>query len=227
MGRRVSDSNSTRVTVPPSTTIEKGQWVAYDGLIGMALMSLVTTDASGSLIIDLNPGEYETNQIDTSKAFARGESVYWDDVNLRITTDAGHNRRIGVVTVAKDAQNVIWFRFDLAYEEVQPFAWTRVIGSADIVANSGYITDSTSRVDLALPATIPIDTLIEVCGYGTGGWKITQRAGQKIIFGDKVTTTGSGGYLQSADYRDSLKLLCVEANTTFKVLHSVGNITVA
>lgn len=55
MGRRVSDSNSTRVIVPPSTTIEKGQLVAYDGLIGMALADLVVTDSSGCLITDLMP----------------------------------------------------------------------------------------------------------------------------------------------------------------------------
>lgn len=113
MGRRISDGKSIKVTVPASTTITAGQFVSLDGFIGLALQS-VTTDATttGQVVLDVTPGEYETNQINTADAFAAGDPVYWDATNKLFTTSVGTgNKKVGVVTQAKDANNVIAFWF--------------------------------------------------------------------------------------------------------------------
>lgn len=111
MGRRVSDGKSVKVTVPISTAIVAGDFYDLDGFVGMAFSSLTTDGSTTSEVaLDLDLAEYETGQILTTDAFAKGDPVYWDATNNRFTTTAGTNRFVGRVTVAKDADNVIWFK---------------------------------------------------------------------------------------------------------------------
>lgn len=112
MGRKVSDGLSAKVTVPVSTTITAGQFVQLDGVLGLAIQS-VTTDAAttGKVVLNIEPAEYETSQINAAEVFAAGAKVYWDNTNKRFTTTAAGNRFAGIVTQAKDANNVIWLWF--------------------------------------------------------------------------------------------------------------------
>ena len=117
MGRRVSDGRSARVTVPASTTIEQGSFAYIGGILGYAPVAVKTgAGETKEAILVHEMAEYETSQINTSEAFAKGAKVYWDDTNKRFTTTATDNRFAGIVTSAKDANNVIWFIFqpDLA-----------------------------------------------------------------------------------------------------------------
>jgi cytoskeletal protein RodZ len=108
MGRRVSDGKSFKMTVPPSTVITAGTFYDLDGPVGIAFES-ITTDASttSSVAIGVEQAEYETSQILTTDAFAKGAIVYWDPTNNRFTTTATSNKRFGFVTVAKDVNNVV------------------------------------------------------------------------------------------------------------------------
>jgi hypothetical protein len=112
MGRKVSEPNGIRVNVPENTTITQGEFYLLDGVLGMALQS-VTTKAgeTGSVILQAEPGEYETDQINADDAFGKDDKVYYDTVNKRFTTNPVGNRFCGVVTVAKDDNDVIWFVF--------------------------------------------------------------------------------------------------------------------
>jgi cytoskeletal protein RodZ len=109
MGRRISDGKSFKATVPVSTTIVAGTFYELDGVVGIAFES-ITTDGSTTSNVQLGveQAEYETSQIDTAQAFAKGAIVYWDSTNDRFTTTALGNRRFGFVSVAKDVNNVVW-----------------------------------------------------------------------------------------------------------------------
>lgn len=131
MGRLVSNGRSVRVAVPVSTTIVGGNFYLLDGFLGMADFSIIT-DSEGKVtsikgqtvtglaglagiaaevVLKIDIGEYETSQIDTSDSFAKGDKVYYDETNHRFTTVATDGKFCGVVTVAKDSGNVIWFIF--------------------------------------------------------------------------------------------------------------------
>ncbi len=47
--------------------------------------------------------------------------------------------------------------------------------------NTGYIANSASRVTVTLPAEPSVGDIVEISGAGTGGWKIVQNEGQRII----------------------------------------------
>ncbi len=113
MGRRISDAQSVKVVVPINTTIAVGDFIFLGGVLGLALQSVVTDAVTtGQVVLDVTPSEYETKQINAAEAFALGDPVHWDTANKRFTTVAAGNRHVGVVTQAKDANGVIWFRMD-------------------------------------------------------------------------------------------------------------------
>jgi hypothetical protein len=106
-------------------------------------------------------------------------------------------------------------------------AWSTVSGTTQSAApNRGYLANNAARVDITLPAAAAVGDVIRVTGAGAGGWKISQLAGQQIHFGNVSTIVGTGGSLQSTAVRDSVKLSCIVANTTWNVVASVGSITV-
>jgi hypothetical protein len=80
-------------------------------------------------------------------------------------------------------------------------------------------------VTITLPATAAVGSIVEVTGKGAGGWKIAYPTGDIIHFGN-LDTTISTGYLQSTLTRDSVRLVCVAADTEWNVISSMGNITI-
>jgi predicted RecA/RadA family phage recombinase len=117
MARKVSDGLSVKVDVPENTAIEQGKFYLLGGFFGMAMQS-VTTEAgeTGQVVLDIEQCEYETSQINATDAFNAGDKIYFDATAKVLTTNANldasgnpQNRPVGRVTVAKDANNVIWF----------------------------------------------------------------------------------------------------------------------
>ena len=105
--------------------------------------------------------------------------------------------------------------------------WVEVTGiSQDMLADSGYIANNPSLVTLTLPPIALLGSIIEVVGKGAGGWTIAQNGGQTIYFGTASTTTGATGTLSSTLQRDSVRLVCITANTDFEVVSSIGNFTI-
>ncbi len=76
-----------------------------------------------------------------------------------------------------------------------------------------------------LPATAAFGKEIIVANFGAAGWTIAQNASQYIQIGLNVTTTGTGGSLQSVAMGDVVRLVCVVANTTWMAISVQGNIT--
>ncbi len=128
----------------------------------------------------------------------------------------------GIDDLPIDYENVDGIKPDAGF-----FGFIEVTGTSyQMVGNYGYIANNVAQVSLNLPVKADFGKRIIVSGKGTGGWKVTQNAGQKIIFGKKETTEGVGGYLESTDQYDSLEIVCTVANTTFEVISSVGNIII-
>lgn len=103
--------------------------------------------------------------------------------------------------------------------------WVTVTsGPVTLIANQGYIIDTPALGLLYLPVSAEVGDQYYIEGLGVNLFKINQNSGQQIIFGDQQSTVGPGGYLQSTDSGDSLTLICVVANTVFKVRSTIGNI---
>lgn len=102
-----------------------------------------------------------------------------------------------------------------------------VTGTTQAMAiRTRYVANNAAQVVFTLPSSAVIGDFVEVEGYGAGGWKIAQNAGQLVIFQSVVSTTGTGGYLASGYRYDCVRLRCVVANTTWTVVSATGEITV-
>lgn len=105
--------------------------------------------------------------------------------------------------------------------------WTEVTGTSQSASiNNGYITNNAGLVTVTIPTTAAVGSIVEVAGKSAGGWKVAQNASEIIHFGSVDTTTGTGGSLASTNRYDSVRLICIVADTEWLVLSSVGNITV-
>lgn len=94
--------------------------------------------------------------------------------------------------------------------------WVVVSGTTQTIAvDTSYIANNAGLVTFTLPATSNVGDEFIVNGLGAGGWKIAQNAGQNIRIGSSVTTTGTGGSINSTNQFDSAAFVCVVANTTW------------
>lgn len=109
--------------------------------------------------------------------------------------------------------------------EYTPFSWNVITEPATLISNNGYISNSSSRLQITLPETAYVGDIVRITGMGEGGWKLVQHTDQQIHFLSKNSIRGITGYIQSAHYRDSVELICVIENTDFNIISSVGTIT--
>lgn len=137
---KVSDGKSVRVTVPASSEYKAGQLVLIDGFLGFITRDVKTAAGeTAEAILAIEVAEYETDQIDATKDFDKGDKIYWDASTSKLTTDA-KAVFAGVVTAAKDTNNVIWF-----------VLWPGFVAdtSLEVIGELGELatTDKTSIVD--------------------------------------------------------------------------------
>jgi hypothetical protein len=106
------------------------------------------------------------------------------------------------------------------------FIWSVITANQTAAINHGYICNKAGTLALALPAVAAVGSIIEVTGMNNAlGWEVTQAAGQQIFIGTASTTIGVAGSLASSATRDSIRMVCIIANTTWNVISSIGNIT--
>lgn len=103
--------------------------------------------------------------------------------------------------------------------------WSTETSNITLVVGHGYNANGGTLQLMGLPPTSNVDDRIRVVGFNTGTYRVTQGAGQRIIYGDLSTTLGTGGYLQSNDQSDCVHLKCKVANTIWQVIDGVGNVT--
>jgi len=161
MGRKVGGGSSVKIVVPASTVITQGDFYLINGFLGMAVQS-IETDADGKTIkfngysipagsvpakvtLNIESGEYETDQIDAVDTFAVGDKIYWDIINKRFTTVAKDGVFCGIVTQAKDDNNVIWLLFAPQQDIMKQAATVTAIIAAD--ADATYGTEEATLIN--------------------------------------------------------------------------------
>jgi len=119
------------------------------------------------------------------------------------------------------------------YSQPLPFIWyNRTTSPPSGIINTGFVANDTSIITVRLPTTAPVGSTMRVAGSGSGGWQVTQNAGEQIIWnsggvvGTNCTTVGTGGYLASTDQYDAVELVCIVADTVWSVISSKGNISI-
>lgn len=90
--------------------------------------------------------------------------------------------------------------------------------TAALTNNAKHIANRGTLVTYTLPATAAVGTEIDIAGLGAGGWQVNQNAGQSIHVGSVTSTVGAGGSIASSNQYDSVRLICLVANTEWSVL---------
>lgn len=101
-----------------------------------------------------------------------------------------------------------------------------VVGPTSMVVDNGYLANNAVAVQLTLPLTAAVGSVICVTGMNTGGWVIQQNAGQTIRVVDQVTTAGVAGSIASSEANASICIVCAVANTTWIAYNSMGNLII-
>jgi len=99
-----------------------------------------------------------------------------------------------------------------------------VVGPTPMLVNQGYVANNGGQVGLTLPLLAAFGSVLWIVGKGAGGWQVQQNAGQSIINGSSTTSVGVLGTLSSSESTATTYLLCITANTTWKVIAETGNL---
>lgn len=110
------------------------------------------------------------------------------------------------------------------------FTWTDVTGVSQAMAlENGYAADNVGLVTLTLPVPggTQFGNTVKVMGFGAGGWKVAQGAGQSIVVGSHQSTPGVGGSIASTNRYDAIELVCGPDQLTWCANPGfTGNLTV-
>ena len=98
--------------------------------------------------------------------------------------------------------------------------------SVTMAENTVYQANNAGLVTLTLPSTCAFGKRFKITGFGAGGWKLAQQAGQQIHDVSGSTTVGTSGYLASNAQYQNVEVYCAVANTTFSVIDTRGNVTI-
>ena len=106
-------------------------------------------------------------------------------------------------------------------------SWSVVTGLTQApTVNSAYICNNASGVTVTLPDTAAVGDIVRVVG-SSGIWVLAQNSGETVYLDDLSTTTGTSGTLTAGKASDCIELVCIVANTDWRVISSMGNITPA
>jgi len=111
MGRKVANGGTLKVTISGPATINKGDFIVGNGVLGMALQSAVLTSGTKDIVILFDRGVYETSQVNTSTFNTLGTKVYWNNSSKQFTATAGSNKLVGVLTGVKTNGSIKFLYF--------------------------------------------------------------------------------------------------------------------
>ena len=168
-----------------------------------SIVRLITTDSYAQMLI---PGYLTANE--PSISAVNGGDFQWAFTDVIL---AYFNTGWAFFTISADFTTLTPFFID-----VNNFQWIDVTSTPkQMLSNNGYVADSSSLVSLALPVTAKFGDIVSIEGKGSGGWTITQGAGQSITIAPLTSTVGVGGSVSSTDTHNSISLVCIVANLTW------------
>lgn len=149
--------------------------------------------SSGSLDIAFIQGDSGT----PAGPDATGKVTFLGVGGLTFVSDAATNRVTGTISGSG-------------------LSWNNTTGTTQtMVGNNGYYANNAALVVFTLPFPSVFGQTVAVVGWGAGGWKINQSAGQSIRVGANVSTVGIGGSMSSVNQYDSLMITCGPDNLTW------------
>jgi hypothetical protein len=92
---------------------------------------------------------------------------------------------------------------------------------------NSYVFAEAAQTTVSLPTTSAVGDFFLVCGTNanTGGWVVSQAAGQQIFNATNHSTSGATGTISTAAANTSALLVCTAANTTWIAIATVGTVT--
>lgn len=123
--------------------------------------------------------------------------------------------------------SIVFMPFSSSFKPYS-FTWQTVTSaSQSMISNTGYFANNAGLVTLLLPSVSNVGDEIAIAGEGAGGWLISQSTSQLIHVGHSQSTPGIGGSIASTNQYDSIRLVCMIANTAWTVIGAPeGNITI-
>lgn len=82
--------------------------------------------------------------------------------------------------------------------------------NADV--NKGYILTSVTLQTVNLPTPCAVGDVFVLKGTGAGLFKVAQRAGEQLTLGNKTTTLGVAGFIDSTSIGDGVFFICTDAS---------------
>ncbi len=129
---------------------------------------------------------------------------------LYIVTDPGGTPASNAVTYGNLASQLVIDGYSQK--------WSEATADLTMSINNAYTTNQGSLLTYTLPVTCPVGATFEIAGKSVSGWLIAQQSGQTIYGLATPTTTGATGSLASFTQYDTVKLVCITADTDFVVL---------
>lgn len=141
---------------------------------------------------------------------------YTDALNTLLPNQFGNAGKF----LASDGVNAVWRENSSIHIEVVSSP------TAQLTPNSMVVMNYPVPSDLTLPLTANVGESIEIVGGVAGGWRILQNTGQQIFVGDRDSTMGVSGYVESTHYGDCIKLVCISQNVGWRAVTSTGNLNI-
>lgn len=114
--------------------------------------------------------------------------------------------------IAPDEPTFVWLPNTFASQPLQPsVGWINLYDPAQVI--------------YTLPVHAFVGDYYRICGESAMGWAVAMNVGQTMKFGNQATTVSIGNLI-STDPGDAITIVCVVANTVFRVFGDQGNITV-
>jgi len=200
-----------------------GDIIASGGLIragGMLIADNGLRVTGTSTLVDLTTGVMQTSAVGVVSsstgtdgqiliANTAGTAPVWANIT---STDSSVDITNGASTIDLKTNALFWV--------------DQTTTSVTMAENTCYSANNAGLVTCTLPATCEFGKRFKIVGFGAGGWKLAQNASQQIHDVSGSTTSGAGGYIESTSQYENVEVVCVVADTTFRVIDTRGNPTI-